>query len=87
MLACPTPSRKRPTTKPAPEPSPFGSLIESGRLRWLYRLPLVVSWHARVSTVPGSKGRADCPARQQPTATTTRATKRNSPEPSVAEVL
>ena len=31
---------------------------------WLRRLFLVACWHALVSTVPGSKGRADRPARQ-----------------------
>jgi hypothetical protein len=40
-----------------------GDLIH-GRLRWLYRLPLAAWWHATVSTVPRSKGRADRPARQ-----------------------
>src|SRR5829696_76384 len=39
-------------------------LILSGRLRWLGRLPLVICWHATVSPSPGSKGRADRPARQ-----------------------
>ena len=42
-----------------------------GRLRWLRRLPLVLSEHATVSTVPSSKGRADRPARQQEGCTTT----------------
>jgi hypothetical protein len=41
-----------PPTNPAPEPSPLGSLIHSGRLRWLHRLPPVVSWHATASTGP-----------------------------------
>jgi hypothetical protein len=30
VLACPTPSRKRPPTNPAPEPSMLGSLILVG---------------------------------------------------------
>jgi hypothetical protein len=53
-----------PPTKPAPEPSPLGSLIQPGRLRWLRCLPLRLSRHATASTVPGFKGRADRPARQ-----------------------
>jgi hypothetical protein len=43
----------------------LGSLIQSGRLRWLHRLSLVLSRHATVSTVPRVQGRADRPARQQ----------------------
>jgi len=60
----PNPQQQAPPTNPAPEPSLLGSLIH-GRLRWLYRLPLVLSRHATVSTVPRSKGRADRPARRQ----------------------
>jgi hypothetical protein len=40
-----------PPTNPAPEPSLLGSFLH-GRLRWLYRLPPVVSWHATASTGP-----------------------------------
>jgi single-strand DNA-binding protein len=65
VLACPTPSGKRSTNQPGTRADPGRRLIEMGRLRWLHRLPLVVSRHATVSTVPGSKGRADRPARQQ----------------------
>ena len=35
----PDPSRKRPPTNPAPEPSPLGNLIRTGRLRWFRRCP------------------------------------------------
>jgi single-strand DNA-binding protein len=47
----PVPQPQAPPTNPAPEPSPLGNLIY-GRLRWLHRLPLVLSWHATVSTGP-----------------------------------
>ena len=51
-MACPTPSRKRPPTNPPPEPTHGSAVLIDGRLRWLYRLPLVLSRHATVSTVP-----------------------------------
>jgi hypothetical protein len=44
-----------PPTNPAPEPSPLGSFMH-GRLRWLHRLPLVVSRHATASTGPRFHG-------------------------------
>jgi hypothetical protein len=50
-----------PPTNPAPEPSPLGSLIESGRLRWLYCLPLRSSRQATVSTVPRVQGQGRPP--------------------------
>src|SRR4029453_979103 len=61
VLACPTPSRKRPPTNPAPEPTYGRRLIQSGRLRWLHRLPLVAWWHATVSTVPRFQGQGRPP--------------------------
>jgi hypothetical protein len=36
-----------------------------GRLRWLYRLPLVVSRHATVSTVPLVQGQGGPPGQEQ----------------------
>src|SRR5829696_8897935 len=36
-------------------------LILSGRLRWLCRLPLVICWHATVSTVPRFQGQGRPP--------------------------
>jgi transposase len=60
-LACPTPSHKRPPTNPAPEPTNGRRLIQSGRLRWLHRLPLVLSRHATVSTVPRVQGQSRPP--------------------------
>jgi len=53
----PDPAASAPPTKPAPEPPMVGNLIQPGRLRWLYRLPLAVSRHARAPPSPGSKGR------------------------------
>ena len=50
-----------PPTNPAPEPAMAGSLVQSGRLRWLHRLPQVVSWHATVSTVPRVQGQGRPP--------------------------
>ena len=38
------------------QPTRHPSEVMQGRLRWLSRLALVLSWHASVSTVPGSKG-------------------------------
>src|SRR5918994_4960108 len=55
------PAASTPPTNPAPEPSPLGSLIESGRLRWFHRLPLVFSQHATVSTVPRVQGQGRPP--------------------------
>jgi hypothetical protein len=67
VLACSTSSRKRrQPTKSAPEPSPLGSLIQSGRLHWLHRLCLVLRWHATVSTVPRFQGQGRPPG-QAPT--------------------
>ena len=37
-----------------------------GRLRWLHRLPLVVSWHATVSTVPRVQGQGRPPGQTVP---------------------
>jgi Single-strand binding protein family len=56
----PNPRRKRPTN-PAPEPTHGRRLILSGRLRWLCRLPLGVSRHATVSTVPRFQGQGRPP--------------------------
>jgi single-strand DNA-binding protein len=39
----------------------LGNLIQSGRLRWLYCLPLVLSRHATVSTVPRVQGQGRPP--------------------------
>jgi single-strand DNA-binding protein len=50
-----------PPTKPTPEPSPLGSLIQPGRLRWLCRLPLMVFRHATVSTFPRFQGQGRPP--------------------------
>src|SRR4029453_10066490 len=60
----PQPQAPHQPTRPPSRPT-VGALIQSGRLRWLHRLPLVLSRHATVATVPRSKGRADRPARQQ----------------------
>jgi EamA-like transporter family len=50
-LACPTPSHKR--RQPTRHLSRARSAaLSHGRLRWLRRLPLVLSRHATVSTVP-----------------------------------
>jgi hypothetical protein len=45
-----------PPTNSAPELSPLGSLIQSGRLRWLRCLPLVALEQAMVFTVPRFQG-------------------------------
>jgi hypothetical protein len=55
VLACPATSRKPPPTKPAPEPSPLGSPIEPGRLRWLRGLPTAAFRHARRPPSPGRR--------------------------------
>ena len=52
VLACPTPSRKHPANQPGTRAEPCSAVLIHGRLRWLHRLPLMVSWHATVSTVP-----------------------------------
>ena len=64
-LACPTPSRKRPTNQPGTRAGPWSAVLIDGRPRWLHRLPVGVSRHATVPPSPGSKGRTDRPARQQ----------------------
>jgi hypothetical protein len=56
VLACPTPAASAPPTNPACEMATAGDLIQSGRLRWLCRLPLGVCRHAMVSTVPRVQG-------------------------------
>jgi hypothetical protein len=56
VLACPTPSSKHPANQAGTRAEPARQLIQSGRLRWLHRLPLVVSWHATVSTFPLVQG-------------------------------
>jgi len=38
-----------------------GELFQSGRLRWLSRLPLEAWWHATVSTVPRFQGQGRPP--------------------------
>ena len=48
----PDPSRKRPQPTRHPSQPMACSLIEAGGLRWLCRLPLVLSRHATVSTIP-----------------------------------
>ena len=60
-MACPTPSRKRPTNQPGTRADHGRHLIQSGRLRWLYRLPLVALRHATVSTVPRFQGQGRPP--------------------------
>src|SRR5215218_524368 len=60
VLACPTPSRKRPPTNSAPEPARAGEVMH-GRLRWLHRLPLAALRHATVSTVPRVQGQGRPP--------------------------
>jgi len=57
----PDPSRKRPPTKPVPEPSMLGRGLMHGRVRWLSRLPLRVWWHATVSIVPLVQGQGRPP--------------------------
>jgi hypothetical protein len=42
----------------------LGSLVD-GRLRWLHRLPLVLSRHATVSTVPRVQGQTARPGIQE----------------------
>ena len=56
----PDPRRKHSTNHPTPEPSPLANSIH-GRLRWLYRLPLVLSRHATASTVPPFQGQGRSP--------------------------
>jgi hypothetical protein len=53
-----------PPTKPAPEPSPLGSLIQPGRLRWLRCLPLRALSACHGVHRPRLQGTADRPARQ-----------------------
>jgi hypothetical protein len=45
----------------APEPAHGRRLIQSGRLRWLHRLPLALFRHATVSTVPRFQGQGRPP--------------------------
>ena len=49
-------SAPAPPTNPAPEPTQGRRLIQSGRPRWLHRLPLVLSRHATAPTVPRFQG-------------------------------
>jgi hypothetical protein len=56
VLACSTPSRKRPSTNSAPESTHGSAVLIDSRLRWLRRLPLVLSRHATASTVPRCQG-------------------------------
>jgi single-strand DNA-binding protein len=70
VLACPTPSRKR------RQPTRLLGRPRAGDLHaWPTSLALSLApvslLHAAVSTVPGSKGRADRPARQQEGSTMT----------------
>ena len=46
------PAASAPPTNPAPEPTHGRQSLIHGRLRWLHRLPLVLSRHATVSTGP-----------------------------------
>src|SRR5215213_3695028 len=55
------PAASAPPTNPAPEPAIGRRLIQSGRLRWLHRLPLVALEHATVSTVPRVQGQGRPP--------------------------
>jgi single-strand DNA-binding protein len=57
----PDPQPQAPPTNPAPEPGHRPAVLIHGRLRWLYRLPLVVSRHATVSTVPRFQGQGRPP--------------------------
>ena len=57
----PDPQPQAPPTNSAPEPAHGRRLIQSGRLRWLHRLPLVVSRHATASTVPRVQGQGGPP--------------------------
>jgi hypothetical protein len=67
VLACPTPSRKRRQPTRLLSRPPAGEVMH-GRLRWLQRLPLVVSRHATASTVPRFQGQ-DRPPGQATTGT------------------
>jgi hypothetical protein len=53
----PDPSRKRPTNQLGSRAGRWPAIFVHGRLRWLHRLPLAVSWHATVSTVPRFQGK------------------------------
>jgi single-strand DNA-binding protein len=55
----PQPQAPHQPTRHLSRPQP-ASLIE-GRLRWLCRVPLAVSWHATVSTVPRVQGQGRPP--------------------------
>ena len=61
MLACLTPSRKRPTNQADSWAEHGRQLIHSGRLRWFCRLPLEALRHATVSTVPRFQGQGRPP--------------------------
>ena len=61
MLACPTPSRKHPTNQPGTRADQWPAVLIDGRLRWLRRLPLVLSRHATASTVPRFQGQGRPP--------------------------
>jgi hypothetical protein len=56
----PDPQPQAPPTNSALEPATAGELMH-GRLRWLCRLPLGVSRHATVSTVPLVQGQGRPP--------------------------
>ena len=65
VLACPTPSRKRRPTNPAPEPATAGSLDRMADFVGSAACPWGSLGMPRCPPSPGSKGRADRPARQQ----------------------
>jgi hypothetical protein len=52
FLACPTPSRQRPTSRPGTRADRWSAALIHGRLRWLCRLPQLAWWHATASTGP-----------------------------------
>jgi single-strand DNA-binding protein len=57
----PDPSRKRRQPTRLLSRALLGKPIQTGRLRWLYRLPLMASRHATVSTVPRFQGQGRPP--------------------------
>jgi hypothetical protein len=62
----PNPQPQVSPTNPPPEPSRARQLIQSGRLRWLCRLPLAVSRHATASTVSRFQGQGRPPGQTVP---------------------